>query len=406
MFKHYRRVLIQLAAACLVLWAVTATAWRAGQGQNPPAPQAKDQTFSGGVSNGLFDWQFPGKGEEYGYDEKKWWGGFPKDFDPAKYHVPDWIIGPFTKYPGNPIMEPTPGSWDRGHYGGGVHNGSVLVVDGQFCYVYRDERELDRKPGYICDIGLATGKDGIHFVKDTAHSPFFGKGKDKDFSFEDVCLVRYKGTYYLFCNVWDWTRAEDPKASGAFLATSKDMVHWTKRGLIFPHASEIHRNPVVLQTPENEAAKANGKFVMYLDYGLVAYSDDLVHWTSKKVANPWPGGENCVALADWNPKYPNNILLFTAGPHSGHFYGVGEVLLDRNDPERAIEWLPRPIFCAEAKYPWEDGKAAKSPHQPVSMFHDTIFFTGFTRHDGEWWMYYGGSEYYTCLATAPVAKTK
>jgi len=406
MFKPYRSILIQFAAACLILWAVTATPWRAGRGQNPPAPQQRDQTLKGGLSNGIFDWQFPGKGEEYGYDEKKWWGGFPKDFDPAKYRVPDWIIGPFTKYPGNPIMEPTSGSWDRGHYGGGVHNGSVLVVDGQFWYVYRGERELDRKPGYICDIGLATSKDGIHFTKDTAHSPFFGKGKDKNFSFEDVCLVRYKGKYYLFCNVWDWTRAEDPKASGAFLATSKDMVHWTKRGLIFPRASEIHRNPVVLQSPNNEAVKANGKFVMYLDSGLLAYSGDLIHWTSKKVVHPWPGGENCVALADWNPKHLNNILLFTAGPHSGHFYGVGEVLLDRNDPEKAIEWLPRPIFCAEAKYPWEDGKAAKPPHQPVSMFHDTIFFTGLTRHDGEWWMYYGGSEYYTCLANAPAAATK
>lgn len=234
MFKPNRSVFIQLGVACLIFWAGIATEWHAGQGQNPQAPQPKDQTFGGGVSNGLFDWQFPGKGEEYGYDEKKWWGGFPKDFDPAKYRVPDWIIGPFTKYPGNPIMEPTPGSWDRGHYGGGVHNGSVLVVDGQFCYVYRGERELDRKPGYICDIGIATSKDGIHFTKDTAHSPFFGKGKDKGFSFEDVCLVRYKGAYYLFCNVWDWTRAEDPKASGAFLAISKDMVHWTKRGLIFP----------------------------------------------------------------------------------------------------------------------------------------------------------------------------
>ena len=290
MFKHYRRVLIQLAAACLVLWAVTATAWRAGQGQNPPAPQAKDQTFSGGVSNGLFDWQFPGKGEEYGYDEEEMVGRLPQGFRPCQVPTcPTGSLAPSPNMPGNPIMEPTPGSWDRGHYGGGVHNGSVLVVDGQFCYVYRGERELDRKPGYICDIGLATSKDGIHFTKDTAHSPFFGKGKDKDFSFEDVCLVRIKGTYYLFCNVWDWTRAEDPKASGAFLATSKDMVHWTKRGLIFPHASEIHRNPVVLQTPDNEAVKANGKFVMYLDYGLVAYSDDLIHWTSKKVANPWPG---------------------------------------------------------------------------------------------------------------------
>ncbi|MHB1769278.1 MAG: hypothetical protein ACYCUV_15675 [Phycisphaerae bacterium] len=36
----------------------------------------------------------------------------------------------------------------------------------------------------------------------------------------------------------------------------------------------------------------------------------------------------------------------------------------------------------------------------VSSFDDTIFFTGLTRHNGKWWMYYGGSEYYTCLATA------
>lgn len=50
------------------------------------------------------------------------------------------------------------------------------MVDGQFCCVYRGERELDRKPGYICDIGLATSKDGIRFTKDTVYSPFFRKG--------------------------------------------------------------------------------------------------------------------------------------------------------------------------------------------------------------------------------------
>jgi hypothetical protein len=99
------------------------------------------------VYNDSLDWQYPAKGEEYGYDETKWWGGFPREFDPAKYKLPGWILGPFTKYAGNPIMEPTLGSWDRGHYGGGVRNGSVLVVDGQFCYVYRGERGLDRKSG-------------------------------------------------------------------------------------------------------------------------------------------------------------------------------------------------------------------------------------------------------------------
>jgi predicted GH43/DUF377 family glycosyl hydrolase len=378
---------------------MTSSLW-AGQVPTTPAAQQKQS----GAANDSLDWEYPPKGAGYGYDAARWWGGFPKEFDPSHYKLPDWIVGPFTKYAGNPVLEPTPGSWDRGHDSGGVHNGSVVVADGQFCYVYRGERELDHKPGYICDIGLATSKDGIHFTKDTAHSPFFGKGQGKDVSFEDVCLVRLRGTYYLFCNRWDLTRMEDPSASGAFLATSKDLVNWTKLGLVFPHATTIHRNPVVLQSPDNEAVRANGKFVMYLDSGLVAFSDDLIHWTSKKVSNPWPGGENCVALADWNSKYPNNILLFTGGHHSGHFYAVGEVLLDRNDPERAIEWLPRPIFYAEAKYPYEDGKAARPPHQQVSAFHDTVFFTGLVRHDGQWWMYYGGSEFYTCLARAPAAK--
>jgi predicted GH43/DUF377 family glycosyl hydrolase len=32
------------------------------------------------------------------------------------------------------------------------------------------------------------------------------------------------------------------------------------------------------------------------------------------------------------------------------------------------------------------------------------FFNGLTRHAGKWWAYYGGSEVYTCLATAPVTR--
>jgi hypothetical protein len=35
-------------------------------------------------------------------------GGFPKEFDASKYKVPDWIIGPFTKYLGN--LTPNPDS--------------------------------------------------------------------------------------------------------------------------------------------------------------------------------------------------------------------------------------------------------------------------------------------------------
>jgi hypothetical protein len=117
--------------------------------------------------------------------------------------------------------------------------------------------------------------------------------------------------------------------------------------------------------------------------------------------NRWPGGEGCFALADHDPGRPDDIILFTGGAHTGHFYAVGEVRLSKADPEKPLGWLPRSPLFAEPKYPYDNGFTAEAPPKPISSFADCIFFNGLTRHRGRWWLYYGGSEYYTCLATSP-----
>lgn len=376
--------------------------------------QEELQKFFG---NGLFDWQISNKSyqemwNERCYNEEKYWGGFSREpFDAASYTLPDWAIGPFTKYSSNPIFAPSLDGWDNGHFGGGVHNGSIIKKDGKFYYIYRGEQELageeftehrSRGFDYICDIGLASSEDGIHFTRDTEHSPFFRKNEDAKYSFEDVSLVKYEDTYYLSCNRWDWLNPVEPSICGAYLATSKDLLNWEKVGLVFPDAKVIHRNPVILQNPDNEAVKVNGKFIMYLNEGQIAYSDDLIHWESNRVAELWPGGEGCFALADYSDTHRNKILLFTGGHHTGHFYAIGEVLFSMDNPEKPIEWLPRPVLYVEDQYPWENGLSAEPPYKPVSYWRDTIFFTGLTRNNNQWMAYYGGSEYYTCLATARV----
>jgi predicted GH43/DUF377 family glycosyl hydrolase len=156
-----------------------------------------------------------------------------------------------------------------------------------------------------------------------------------------------------------------------------------------------------VQNPSNEAVRVGGRFIMYINDGLVATSDDLVRWESHRVPELWPGGEGCFALADDGPAGAERILLFTGGHHTGHFYSVGEVSFAKADPLRPLAWLPRPVLSADPALPWEDGRSAAPPHEPVSYWRDTVFFTGMTRHEGRWWAYYGGSEYYTCLATAP-----
>ena len=127
----------------------------------------------------------------------------------------------------------------------------------------------------------------------------------------------------------------------------------------------------------------------------------MAHWESHDNPYHWPGGECCFALADYNPGRPDDIVLFTGGAHTGHFYGVGEVLLSKADAARPLHWLPRSPLFAEPKYPYENGLTAKAPHSLISDFSDCIFFNALTSYQGKWWLYYGGSEYYTCLATSP-----
>lgn len=378
--------------------------------QKKAAEKNKLTDFAG--EEGQFEWQFPNKDKEkawkhYSFSEERWWGTFPKGLKASAdmFKEYPWALGPFTKYTGNPVLAPTAGAWDQGRQDGGVHNGSILVKDDVFYYVYRGERPIDvdlKTPiNYICDIGVATSTDGVHFTKDTVHSPFFRTADDKKYSYEDVNVVKHGDTYYLFCNQWYWPNTSDFTVNGTFLATSRDLVNWKKVGIVFPKAKRTHRNAVVLQNAHNEAVKVNGKFIMYINDGLMAYSDDMVHWESKEIAHTWPGGEGCFALADHDPAHPEQIILFTGGNHTGHFYAAGQVLLSKQNPEKPIQYLPRPFLAADTSIPWEHGFSVEDHKKSISSFADCIFFNGLTAHNGKWWLYYGGSEYYTCLATAP-----
>jgi|GEM_PF-450864 len=406
-FPHIRHLLLLrsfLALALTLSAPLSSPLHAAEQGTNEPLH-----------ADGMFDWQFPSADKEaswknYSFSIDRWWGSFPHNLPDAMDQFSDhpWALGPWTKYAGNPVLAPTPGAWDQGHYGGGVHNGSVIVKDGKFYYIYRGERPMDlahATGSYICDIGVAVSNDGIHFTKDDKHSPLFRKGEDRKYSYEDVNVSKVGDTYYLFCNQWLWGKQGDFSINGEFLATSKDLLNWQNIGILFPKATSVHRNGVVLENPQNEAVKINGNFIMFLDDNLIAYSPDMIHWRSEKNPNRMPGDETCFALADYDTAHPDNIILFTGGAHTGHFYAVGELLLTRKDLLKPIDFLPRSPLFAEKKYPYENGFTVETPHKLISSFADCIFFNGLTRYQGTWWLYYGGSEYYTCLATSP-AKNK
>ena len=337
-------------------------------------------------------------------NRESFWAGFPREL-PAGYALPKWAIGPFTKYEGNPIFAPDPDGWDCGHFGGGVHNGSVIVKDGVFYYLYRgefpmpEEEVIPGTPDYKCDCGLATSTDGIHWKR--VAGPFFRGGGDEVFSFEDINVAIHDGRYYMVFNRWDWGTWHDPKRCGAYLAVSDDMIHWEKLGLVFPDAEIIHRNGAILQNTRNEAVRVNGKFVMFINDGIIAYSDDMIHWESDRLHSNFAGGECSFAICDYDADNPDNVILFTGGANAGRHYAAGEVLFSKKDLKTPIEWLPRPILATDPQYPYENCFMVDGV-TPNSGWYDTVFFTHITLHGDKWYAFYGGSEYYTCLATAPL----
>lgn len=62
----------------------------------------------------------------------------------------------------------------------------------------------------------------------------------------------------MFLNRWDWVNFDNPALSGVYSAVSDDLLNWEKTGLVLPDAKRIHRNPCVLQNPQNKAVRVNG----------------------------------------------------------------------------------------------------------------------------------------------------
>jgi len=148
---------------------------------------------------GMFAWQFPSADNEatwrnQSFSIDRWWGDFSHDL-PDQMICSPTIPGhrPFTKHMNNPVLARLrslgPGTFLR-RRAQRIHRRERRRL-----LLHLSWRESDRYPAeqpidYICDIGVASSKDGVHFAKDNRHSPFFRKGEDRRFSYEDVNVVR------------------------------------------------------------------------------------------------------------------------------------------------------------------------------------------------------------------------
>jgi beta-1,2-mannosidase len=373
--------------------------------------------------------------------------------DPYK----DWMIGPFARQDAvNPILgacfDPAfdcpvrnaPARWQAR----AIIGAAAIVKSDRLSLIYHAEdtsagyRGLRGSPGTM-RLGLAESDDGLHFTRrpepvlypddDAMRAAEWPGGCEIPRIVEDE-----DGIYYLFYSAWNHI------VTRIAVATSPDLIHWTKRGLAFGKAeggryrdlwSKAGAVVTTLKNGRLTAARINGKYWMYWGESdlFAAVSDDLIDWTL--IARP-PGVD---ASPDrWRPRVDagrneaTRDLLVVQAPRAGAFdsglveggaavltergivhiynsgdfnspdaarwrtssdvfYSLGQALYDAGDPTRLLD-------CSETAF-----LAPEREYETLGAVPNVIYATGLAYFQGKWLLYYNCADWVVSVAAAETA---
>jgi predicted GH43/DUF377 family glycosyl hydrolase len=308
------------------------------------------------------------------------------------FHLP---FGKWGRLSQQPVVSPQ----GNGFESAGTFNPSVVKYDGKFVMLYRAQDTKGRS-----SLGYASSEDGLHFTR-RPEPVFVGEAAyEKGGGVEDPRLVKIDETFYLTYTGYNNVDAHisDKGDAQLCLATSKDLVHWQRQGILLP-SYQGRWNVKWTKSGAILNEKINGKYWMYFlgdakgrDTQMgIAYSEDLLHWTE---ALDHPVLSSRAGMFDAHVVEPgpppiltsDGIFLIYNGADNHDLYATGWVLFDKSDPTKVIARADTPIFSPE--HEWEK----------VGQVPNVVFVEGMVREKDHWLFYYGAADKYVGVASAQV----
>ena len=287
----------------------------------------------------------------------------------------------------NPIISPQGDSWESA----GTFNPAVVRHHGKFVMLYRAQ---DRNG--TSRLGYAESKDGLHFTRRAQPVLSPEAEYEKDGGVEDPRLVKFGDTFYLTYTGYN------KKDAQLCLATSRDLVHWQRQGVILP-AYKGHWNVRWTKSGAIVPERINGKYWMYflgttadnIDQMGLASSTDLIHWTEATDVPVLPGrpGEFDSRVVEPGPSpivTKDGIVLVYNAADDKLVYRTAVAVFDRSDPRKLLRRSDQPVFFPEKD--WEK----------VGQVPNVVFVEGMVRQGNRYLFYYGGADKYVGVAEVPV----
>lgn len=315
-------------------------------------------------------------------------------------HLP---FGPLRRLSDTPILSPRGAAWESA----GTFNPAVIYVPtmseyfvgkphgftrAKFAMLYRA-----KDPAGTSRLGYAESSDGIHFTRRAQPVLSPETAYEKDGGVEDPRLQQFGATYYLTYTGYN------KKDAQLCLATSSDLVHWQRKGVILP-AYKGNWNVAWTKSGAIVPEKIAGKYWMYwlgtaadkTDQMGLSSSPDLLHWTEETQTPVLPRRRGKFDSRVVEPGPPPlvtsaGIVLIYNGADDQLVYRAGVAVFDRNDPRKVLYRSDAPLFSPEKE--WEK----------VGQVPNVVFVEGMVRYAGKFLFYYGAADKFIGVAAADAA---
>lgn len=298
-------------------------------------------------------------------------------------------FGAWQRMSAAPLIAPRGTGWEAA----GTFNPATVTRGDKIVMLYRaqDGRGTSR-------LGYAESADGLHFTRrdQPVLSPV--EEYEKDGGVEDPRLVQFGHTYYLTYTGYN------KKDAQLCLATSSDLIHWERKGVIIP-ANKGNWNVKWTKSGAIVPEKIDGRYWMYFlgtsadnkDQAGLASSIDLFHWieaTQVPVLPVRPGRFDSRVAEPGPPPIVtrDGIVLIYNGADEKLVYRTGIAVFDRNDPRKLLWRSDQPIFSPEKD--WEK----------VGQVPNVVFVEGMVKKDDRYLFYYGGADKYVGVAEGPATR--
>jgi predicted GH43/DUF377 family glycosyl hydrolase len=322
-----------------------------------------------------------------------------------------WALEGFVKADSvNPILAPSP---DQGFYcpvsqkkvkweEKNILNPSAIVRDNRIYLIYRAQDS-----SMTSRLGLAYSDDGLHFQR--FPEPVLYPDNDGMIRYEwsggveDPRVVESgDGKYILTYTSYDGRTAR------LCLATSEDLMHWTKIGLVLdeePYRDSWSKSGAIIARLDRGkiiATRIHGKYWMYFgDTDLfMATSEDLIHWKAVErkesgrfieVLHPRSGyfDSRLVEPGPYALLTEKGILLIYNSSNAAELndpglpaftYSAGQALFDKDIPYKMIDRLDRYFIHPDKSY------------EKTGEVNNVCFVEGMVYFRGKWFLYYGTAD--------------